>query len=188
MKTLVIMGSARKHGHTGQMTELFLETLGGEYEMIDAYEEKNISPCRDCRYCWKKKECIIKDDMQEIYRKIEEADNLLLVSPVYFHSISGPMKILIDRLQIYWAAAMRKEMPDHFLRKGAILMAGGAPEFPDQFLGAQIVLKNVLHELSAELIGQVCFSNTDHDSLETRPDIVQQIREVALKMKQQGDC
>ena len=55
MKTLVINGSARVKGHTSQMIKLFLDTLGGEYEIIDAYRVENIAPCKDCRYCWHKK-------------------------------------------------------------------------------------------------------------------------------------
>ena len=44
MKTLVITGAARKNGHTNQMVKLFLDTLGGEYTIIDAYRAENIAP------------------------------------------------------------------------------------------------------------------------------------------------
>ena len=37
MKTLVITGAARQKGHTNQMVKLFLDTLGGDYDIIDAY-------------------------------------------------------------------------------------------------------------------------------------------------------
>ena len=35
--------------------------------------------------------------MDEVYRLLEEADNVVLASPMYFHSITGKMKALIDR-------------------------------------------------------------------------------------------
>ena len=73
MKTLVITGAARKNGHTNQMVKLFLDTLGGEYTIIDAYRAENIAPCKDCRYCWHKKGCSIHDGMDEVYRLLEEA-------------------------------------------------------------------------------------------------------------------
>ena len=66
MKTLVITGAARKNGHTNQMVKLFLDTLGGEYTIIDAYRAENIAPCKDCRYCWHKKGCSIHDGMDEV--------------------------------------------------------------------------------------------------------------------------
>ena len=52
MKTLVIMGAARKNGHTRQMVDLFLEHLDGEKEIVDAYRTE-VQPCMDCRFCWK---------------------------------------------------------------------------------------------------------------------------------------
>lgn len=183
MKTLVITGAARKKGHTAKMVELFLETLGGEYEIIDAYRVKDISPCLDCRACWRKKECAIKDGMQDIYAKLEAADNVVLASPMYFHSVTGKMKALIDRFQVYWAGHVRGDMPEQPLRRGAILMVGGAPSFENQFLGGELVLGNLLRDLSCECLGEVCLPYSDQDSLETRPDIAEQVVALANKMK-----
>ena len=183
MKTLVITGAARENGHTAKMVELFLNTLGGEYTIIDAYRAENIAPCKDCRYCWHKKGCSIHDGMDEVYRLLEGADNVVLASPMYFHSITGKMKALIDRFQVYWAGHVRNDMPEKPLRKGAILMVGGAPSFPNQFLGGELVLKHLLNDLSTQCLGEVCLPNSDHDSLETRPDIAQQVVELAEKMK-----
>ena len=173
MKTLVIIGAA---SHTRKMVDLFLENLDGEKEIIDAYRT-DVKPCMDCRYCWKTKACVIKDGMQDIYQKIEEADNILLASPMYFHSITGRMKALIDRFQVYWAGHVRGDMPEKPLRKGAILMVGGAPAFENQFLGGELVLKNLLNDLSAQ-----CLPNSDRDSLETRPDIAEAVVALAKKM------
>ena len=186
MKTLVIIGAARKNGHTRQMVDLFLEHLDGEKEIIDAYRTE-VKPCVDCRFCWKKKECAIKDGMQKIYQKLEEADNIILASPMYFHSITGRMKSLIDRFQVYWAGHVRNDMPETFLRKGAILMVGGAPSFENQFLGGEIVLKNLLNDLSTECLGQVCLPNSDRDSLETRKDIADQVIALAEAMNQASE-
>ena len=181
MKTLVIIGAARPNGHTRKMVDLFLENLDGEKEIIDAYRT-DVKPCMDCRYCWKTKACAIKDGMQEIYQKLEEADNILLASPIYFHSVTGRMKTLIDRFQVYWAGHVRNDMPEKPLRKGAILMVGGAPSFENQFLGGELVLKNLLNDLSTECLGEVCLPNSDRDSLETRPDIAAAVVELAKKM------
>ena len=81
------------------------------------------------------------------------------------------------------ANGLRYAGPEKPVRKGAILMVGGAPSFPNQFLGGELVLKNLLNDLSAEFLGEVCLPNSDHDSLETRPDIAQEVKELAEKMK-----
>lgn len=184
MKTLVLFGSARLKGHTKAMVDLFLENLDGEKEIIDAYRLENVAPCKDCRFCWHKKGCSIKDGMQEIYQKVEEADNIILASPMYFHSITGKLKTLIDRLQVYWAGHVRNDMPEAPVHKGAILMVGGAPAFENQFLGGELVFKNLFNDLSTECLGEVCLPNSDHDSLETRPDIAEAVVALAKKMNE----
>ena len=123
----------------------------------------------------------------DIYQKLEEADNIVLASPMYFHSITGRMKTLIDRFQVYWAGHVRQDMPEKMLRRGAILMVGGAPSFENQFLGGEIVLKNLLNDLSAECLGQVCLPNSDRDSLETRKDIADQVIALAEAMNQASE-
>lgn len=181
MKTLIIIGAARHNGQTRQMVDYLKERLNGETEVIDAYRIK-VKSCKDCRYCWKTKACVIQDGMQEIYQKVEEADNIVLACPMYFHSVPGKMKLMIDRFQVYWAGHIRRDMPEKPLHKGAILMVGGAPSFEGQFLGGELVLKNLLKDLSAECVGEVCLPNSDHDSLETRPDVVAAVAELASRL------
>ena len=125
--------------------------------------------------------------MQDIYQKLEEADNIVLASPMYFHSITGRMKTLIDRFQVYWAGHVRQDMPEKMLRRGAILMVGGAPSFENQFLGGEIVLKNLLNDLSAECLGQGCLAISDRDRLETRKDIADQVIALAEAMNQASE-
>ena len=156
MKTLVILGAARPKGHTRQMVDLFLEHLDGEAEIIDTYRT-DVKPCMDCRYCWKNRACAIKDGMQDIYKKVDEADNIVLASPMYFHSVTG-----------------------------RILMVGGAPSFENQFLGGELVLKNLLNDLSAECMGEGCLPNSDRDSLETRPDIAEEVIKLAETLNKAG--
>ena len=178
MKTLAIMGSARPNGRTSGMLDLLLKQLEGEYEIINAYKA-HINPCTDDRYCWKKRGCSLKDGMQEIYRKIDEADNIILASPMYFYSVPGPMKIIIDRLQMFWAGRLRNDKPKGFIKKGVILMVGGAPAFEKQFLAGEIVLKAVLGDLSARCIGMVTFSNTDKENPVDSDVVKTSIKEIA---------
>ena len=81
---------------------------------------------------------------------------------------------------------MRNDMPKETIKKGAILMVGGAPEFENQFLGGELVFKNLLNDLSGECLGEVCLPNSDRDSLETRPDIAQQVVKLAETLNEAG--
>lgn len=83
MKTLIFNGSPRKNGDTMTLVNEFIKYLDGEYKIIDAYDS-NIKPCIDCRYCWENKGCCQNDEMQKVYDYIQECDNILIASPIYF--------------------------------------------------------------------------------------------------------
>ena len=101
MKTLILNGSPRVHGDTVSLINLLIKSLYGEYLVVDAYKS-NISPCRDCRYCWENPGCAIKDEMQVIYSYIEDCDNIVIASPLYFSELTGKLLDLGSRLQTYF--------------------------------------------------------------------------------------
>jgi len=60
----------------------------------------DIAPCVDCRACKKdRNQCILKDGMQLLYPKLEEADVVVFGTPLYWYGPSAKMKLLIDRLR-----------------------------------------------------------------------------------------
>ena len=94
MKILGISGSPRKNGNTEKMINLVINENSAE--IIRLYE-KSIKPCLACEGCSKTGTCVIKDDMNEIMKKIEESDTLILGSPIYWWNITAPFKAFIDR-------------------------------------------------------------------------------------------
>ncbi|MCF7940739.1 MAG: flavodoxin family protein [Spirochaetia bacterium] len=164
MHILVFFGSARKQGNTAELLQMFLKgTAEGPQvttEIIDAYTTP-VAPCRDCRWCWKHPGCCIDDYAQVIYGKIEQADLIVFATPVYFHSVPAPLKTIIDRFQTYWASTVRKDRPAAVNRTGVLLLTGGAPAFPHQFTGTQMVLEGALKELNASVDGILTASATD---------------------------
>ena len=99
MKTLGILGSARKGGNTEVLLDAALDEawqLGGAASKI-VLRDKVIAPCDGCMGCAKTGECVVKDDMQEVYKAIREADGIIWASPVYFWSMSGLTKNALDR-------------------------------------------------------------------------------------------
>ena len=93
-QVLVIEGSPRKHGNTGFLSDEFIK---GAEEAGHA-TEKNIGYCVDCEVCQTEGGgCAKKDDFKEIKDKIAACDVLVLVSPVYYYSVTAQLKTLIDR-------------------------------------------------------------------------------------------
>ncbi|MGL5378172.1 MAG: flavodoxin family protein [Cetobacterium sp.] len=179
-KTLIFLGAARKNGETRAIVDEFKKHLIGNVEVIDTYRLTNIAPCMDCRGCWKSPKCLVKDGMTEIYNKIESADNFIFATPMYFHSVPAPMKLLIDRCQVYWASRMRGEKKE-ITKKSVIAMVGGAPQFENQFKAGYQLLKEFSRELCAEVIGTIELSNTDKVSLEDSPELKEKIKMLSEK-------
>lgn len=103
MYILGIVGSARKGGNTDTVVDAILTSskeCGAQVEKI-YLSDLDFKGCIGCGSCEKDMKCILKDDMQEVYSKINKADGLVLGSPTYFYNVSGLMKMFIDRLYAY---------------------------------------------------------------------------------------
>jgi multimeric flavodoxin WrbA len=59
--------------------------------------EKNINFCTHCDYCLENKECVFKDDMQEVYALLKEAKGIIFATPVYNGGVSAQTKAVMDR-------------------------------------------------------------------------------------------
>ena len=104
MNVLVINGSPRAKGNSDLLCEAFIrgaEEAGHQAEKI-SLREKEIHPCRACYACFRTGRCVQRDDMEEVLEQAAAADVLVLASPTYFLTMSGPMKVFIDRLLPKW--------------------------------------------------------------------------------------
>jgi multimeric flavodoxin WrbA len=58
---------------------------------------KNIGFCTHCDHCLTHKECVFKDDMQEVYALLKEAKGIIIATPVYNGGVSAQTKAVMDR-------------------------------------------------------------------------------------------
>ena len=103
MKVLAINGSSRKDGNTTDMLNLVLGELekeGYETEHIQL-AGNTINPCKACFACAGNKNCVFGDDIfQELYRKMTEADAIILGSSTYSADVSSTLKAVIERASV----------------------------------------------------------------------------------------
>jgi len=111
------------------------EKFGFETEFWTV-RNKEIKFCLHCDYCiQEKKGCVNKDDMEELYNKLEVAKFLLLGTPVFQGNLSGQLKTVMDRCR-----AIIAKNPDVFKNKiGAALAVGG-----DRSGGQEIAIRSIL--------------------------------------------
>jgi len=98
-KVLVLAASPRKGGNSDILCGRFVtgaQEAGNETETIFLRDRK-IGFCRACDSCRSSGECVQKDDMAEILEGMIAADVIVMATPVYFYTMNGPMKTLIDR-------------------------------------------------------------------------------------------
>lgn len=100
MKVLLINGSPRKEGNTylalREMEKIF-EQEQVESEIIHI-GNKPIRGCIACRVCAQKGKCVFDDCVNEIAPKFQEADGIVIGSPVYYASANGTLVSFLDRL------------------------------------------------------------------------------------------
>lgn len=159
MKTLILNGSPRKRGDTVSMIEMLTSNLRGEYKIVDCYYE-DISPCMDCRYCMKNRGCAVKDAMQEVYPYIEECDNVVIASPIFFSEVTGKLLDVCSRFQTYYCGRFfRHEDIGIRPKKGGILLAGGGDGQSEK---AFTTARTLLHQINVtDIFELICSHNTN---------------------------
>ena len=104
-KVLIISSSPRKGGNSDLLCDEFMKgaiEAGNEVEKI-FLKDKTVHPCTGCSVCsMYGKPCPQKDDAAEIVEKMIAADVIVMATPVYFYTMSGQMKIMIDYRRLPW--------------------------------------------------------------------------------------
>ena len=176
MKTLIFNGSPRKNGNTSSLVEELSRQLDGEVKIIRAYDIE-VSACIDCRYCWKNPGCSIKDGMQEIYDDIQEADNIVIASPMYFSVLTGQLLAALSRLQTYWCAKyFRHEEPIPKKKKGGIIIVRGGD---GELKRAEDTAKTLLYDMNAKSVGLVFADNSDTVPSIEVPEVLEAVGRLA---------
>ena len=127
MNIVILNGSPRPKGNTAAMVAAYREGAESAGHTVTVFDvcHMRIAGCLACEHCHQRnpRTCVQADDMRLIYPALDEADMLVLASPVYYHGLSGQLKCAIDR--IYAPGYPRR------LRKAALLLSSGSKDVYD---------------------------------------------------------
>ncbi|MBP3332797.1 MAG: flavodoxin family protein [Clostridia bacterium] len=100
MKVLILNGSPRANGNTARAIAELEKTFADEKIETEIVHvgNKDIRGCLSCFYCYKNGKCVHDDIVNEIAKKFEECDGLIVASPVYYASPNGTLVSCLDRL------------------------------------------------------------------------------------------
>lgn len=157
------MGSPRIKSNTDLLLDEALkgaQSQGAEVEKI-IVDKLKIAPCKEYYGCERDGNCVIRDDMDDMYPKLVEADVLIVASPMFFYGISGQLKIFIDRCQALWARKyiLNQEFSQSE-RKGAFIGVG-ATRGEKLFDGSILIVQYFFKAVNVQYAGEVLVRGVD---------------------------
>ena len=173
MKVLGIYGSPRKGGNSDQLLDKALEgarSIGAEIATVYARKLK-MSGCIECGGCDKTGTCVVKDDMQLVYPLMDEADVIIIASPIFFYGLTSQVKAIIDRSQAMWSKRMLEKNAEQrktYDKGKGYLIAVAATKGKNLFDGVQMVAKYFFDALDMSYEGGLFLRG-----LEKRKDVLE---------------
>lgn len=182
MKTLVFNASPRKNGDTAKLLEVLRENLSGEILVVNCYFDK-ISPCIDCRKCREADACVIDDYMQQVYPFLEECDNVVVATPIYFSQPTGKYLDVASRFQRYFSRDFFAKKPCKIKpKRGGVILVGGGTGKPNDALKT---IKTTLSLINTNYIFPAVIShNTDKISANDDLKAMSEVKNLALKLNE----
>ncbi|MFH1776155.1 MAG: flavodoxin family protein [Candidatus Omnitrophota bacterium] len=163
MKLLGINGSPRTGGNTEILLDRALfgaKNKGAKTEHL-VLNNLKFSPCQECAQIDKNKGCKVIDDMQDVYKKINRSDAIILASPIFFGSLSAQTKMMIDRFQCFWMAKYVFKKDLFSKRKIGAFISVEASNRKDFFTNAKSIVKNLFATIDIEYKFELLCSGVD---------------------------
>lgn len=193
-KVVGIVGSYRKQGVIDSViTEILVEAAkqGAETHKIYLIDH-HLEFCTNCRACLQEPgtergHCVLKDDMNGILQQIEQADSLVLGSPVNFGNVNAITRLFLERCVCYgywpWGEGIPQSRNPKLTKKAILVSASGAPSFMGRFLtGAMGALKDLAKMLQAKPIGVVWVGLVNSKNIQIPDQKIRQARRLAHKL------
>ena len=98
-KILFVSASLRTGSNSERLAreaERGARDAGNDVEFV-SLKDKDLRFCKGCLACQKSGKCVIRDDAAELIAKVQNAEVLVFVTPIYYYELSGQLKTLLDR-------------------------------------------------------------------------------------------
>lgn len=183
-KLLALYGSPRRDGNSALLLKEFLK--GVKEANIYEYEEiflrdLNISPCLEIYKCKFDGICAINDTFQKIFKQIDEADAIVLASPVMFYAVSAHTKVLMDRCQVFWSRKYYLNIKSK--EKKGIFLGVGATKGAKLFEGILMNVKYFFDAIDAKLVETLLVRGVDEKGdILKQPEILGRAREIGKSL------
>jgi multimeric flavodoxin WrbA len=181
LKVVGIYGSPRKGGNTDLLLDSALKGCqehGDDIKKVYV-RDLHIGGCTGCDGCAKTGMCVIKDDMQDIYTLTDDADVIILSSPIFFYGVTSQVKALIDRGQAMWwrrrGGKDSKKTKKNTTQGRGFLIAVGATRGKNLFECAKLTVRYFFDALGMSFEGGCFFPGIESiGAIKEHPEALQQ--------------
>jgi multimeric flavodoxin WrbA len=178
---LILKGSPREKGNSSVLADQVAagaKSNGAKVESIYLHG-LDIRACDACDLCEQGNGCVINDDMQDLYPKIEAADAIVLASPVYWFTFSAQMKLCIDRCYAYQASGWKEMQGKQY---ALVLTYGDTDLYTSGGINAISTFETMCRYLKAEVAGMVYGTMSDVGDAEKQPEVMEQAYQLGRKL------
>jgi multimeric flavodoxin WrbA len=182
-KVIIVIGSPRKEGNSATLAKQVgagAESAGAEVESFSLHD-MDIQPCDACDACRDRTEqdCILGDDMRDVFPKLRGADAIVIASPIYWFTVSAQTKLFMDR----WYALGGPE--GHAFagkRFGVVLTYADTDPFTSGAVNALRTFQDALNYVGARIVGLVYGSAWEAGEIRRNKGVMDQAYELGKKL------
>ena len=153
-KIIILNGAARKNGNTAKLVNAFTDGATSVGNQVKTFylDGMDIHSCKGCLCAGRdsKSPCSQKDDMDQIYAEFENSDVIVFASPVYFWTITGPLKTAADRLY----AELECLGYSGFLKQSVLLMTADGGDYSQAVTWYRTYERNLGWRNLGEVLGK----------------------------------
>jgi len=168
---LILKSSPREHGNSNTLADRVAQgarEAGAEVESLWLHP-MDIRPCDACDSCQETGVCVLQDDMQMVYPLLEQADAIVIASPVYWFTISAQAKLCIDRwyaLESEQGSALRGK------QVGVVLTYGDTDLYTSGGINAIHTFESMFRYIGAQIAGMVYGTADEIGDAEKQPELM----------------
>ncbi|TAL37233.1 MAG: flavodoxin family protein [Spirochaetes bacterium] len=181
-KILMLLGSPRKNGNSTALAARLAQGAESAGAVVDSLyiHGMDIKPCQACWKCQSpdSKGCVIKDDMQQVFPKLIEADAWVIATPVHWFNMSAQTKLWMDRcfaLARYGKHPFKKNA-------GIVITYGDSDPFKSGAVNAIRCFQDSFNYTGTTIAGVVYGSAMNPGDIEANTGVMEEAEKLGMKL------
>jgi multimeric flavodoxin WrbA len=178
---LIFKCSPRDKGNSSILADKAAEGAKAVSAQVECFsiQRMNIQPCDACDTCQETGVCVLKDDMQTLYPKLQEAEAMVIASPIYWFTMSAQAKLFIDRWYALESSQGNALKGKQF---GILLTYGDSDPYSSGAINAIRTFQDMFHYIGADFVGIVYGSASNEGDVLNQPKLLERAYKLGEKL------